>query len=92
MNNNQGLGKCYQPWSWPHLEMLVTPMAERTDVMYMFVSQKLLLAFYANSTVYLSDSDSATVFILVYIVLTHCLLIGYQLTVNFGNQCNLQIR
>ena len=67
-------------------------MAERTDVMYIFVSQKLLLAFYANSTVYLSDSDSATVFILVYIVLTHCLLIGNQLTVNFGNQCNLQIR
>ena len=77
--------------TWPHLKMLVTPMAERTDVMYIFVSQKILLAFYANSTVHLSVRDSATTFIFVYIVLTLCLLIGYQLTVNFGNQGNLQI-
>lgn len=77
--------------TWPHLKMLVTPMAERTDVMYIFVSQKILLAFYANSTVRLSVRDSATTFIFVYIVLTLCLLIGYQLTVNFGNQGNLQI-
>ena len=91
MNNNQGLGKCYQPRSWPRLEMLLTPMAERTDVMYIFVYQKLLVAFHAKSTVQLSDSDSATAFISVYIVLTICLLIGNQLTVNFGNWCNLQI-
>ena len=86
MNNNQGLGKCYQPRSWPHLEMLVTPMAERTDVMYIFVSQKLLLAFYnANSTVHLSDSDSATAFILVYIVLTvFSLAISLQLILEIG--------
>lgn len=77
--------------TWPHLKMLVTPMAERTDVMYIFVSQKILLAFYANSTVHLSVRDSATTFIFVYIVLTLCVLIGYQLTVNFGNQGNLQI-
>ena len=77
--------------TWPHLKMLVTTMAERTDVMYIFVSQKILLAFYANSTVRLSVRDSATTFIFVYIVLTLCLLIGYQLTVNFGNQGNLQI-
>ena len=77
--------------TWPHLKMLVTPMAERTDVMYIFVSQKILLAFYANRTVRLSVRDSATAFIFVYIVLTLCLLIGYQLTVNFGNQGNLQI-
>lgn len=77
--------------TWPHLKMLVTPMAERTDVMYIFVSQKILLAFYANSIVRLSVRDSATTFIFVYIVLTLCLLIGYQLTVNFGNQGNLQI-
>ena len=69
----------------------MTPMAERTDVMYIFVSQKILLAFYANSTVHLSVRDSATVFIFVYIVLTHRLLIGYQLTVNFGNRCKIQI-
>ena len=75
--------------TWPHLKMLVTPMAERMDVMYIFVSQKILLAFYA--TAQLSVRDSATAFIFVYIVLTLCLLIGYQLTVNFGNQCNLQI-
>ena len=77
--------------TWPHLKMLVTPMAERMDVMYIFVSQKILLAFYANSTVHLSVRDSATAFIFVYIVLTLCVLIGYQLTVDFGNQRNLQI-
>ena len=54
----------------------------------------LLLAFYTGLGPAFTDkvvTSLPSYLVLLYIVLVICLLIGREPTVNFGNQCNLQI-